>query len=105
MAQDLRKMAGKTHTLCSAAVIYEGSKPVWRHVGIVRMHMRQLSDAYIQDYVARNWDGICHCVGGYMLEAEGARLFRRIEGDYFHVLGLPLLEILDYLTVRGVIDG
>lgn len=96
-------MAGKKHMLLSAAVIYEGGEPVWRHVGTVRLYMRQLSAGYIEDYVARNWESIRWCVGGYKLEEEGARLFARVEGDYFNVLGLPLLEVLNYLAIKGVI--
>ncbi len=98
------QMRGKTHRLISAAVIYEDGAPVWRHVGVAQMHMRDVSDSYLNDYVARNWDSIRHSVGAYKLEEEGARLFARITGDYFHVLGLPLLELLGYLTTRGVLD-
>jgi septum formation protein len=100
----LKSMRGKRHRLFSAAVIYEDGKPVWRHVGRVTLHMRAASDAYLQGYVERNWPEIGHAVGAYMLEQEGVRLFSRIEGDYFHVLGMPLLEILEYLTVRGIIE-
>lgn len=103
--QDLSAMSGQVHTLYSAAVLYEDTKPVWRHVGQVRMHMRTVGDVYLRDYVERNWDEIRNCVGGYMLESEGVRLFRRVEGDYFHVLGLPLLELLSFLSLRGVIEG
>ena len=99
--EQLITMRGDRHTLLSAAVIYEDAKPVWRHIGVVRLRMRDASDAYIRDYVARNWDSIQHAVGGYKLEEEGARLFSRIDGDYFNVLGMPLLEILNYLTLRG----
>lgn len=101
----LTSMRGQTHQLLSAAVIYGDGKPQWRHVGVVRLHMRDVTDAYLGDYVARNWDSIRHAVGGYKLEEEGARLFHRIDGDYFNVLGLPLLEVLSYLTLRGSIDG
>jgi len=101
----LTQMRGQKHELLSAAVLFEDGKPVWRHVGHVRLYMRDASDAYITDYVARNWDDIQHCVGCYQLEGEGARLFHRIEGDYFNVLGLPLLELLSYLTLRGTLDG
>ena len=103
--EHLRAMAGKPHKLFSAAVIFEDGKPVWRHVGIVRMQMRAASDAYLKGYVARNWDAIQHCVGAYQLEAEGARLFHRVDGDYFSVLGMPLLDVLSYLTLKGVIEG
>ena len=101
----LRAMRGKSHQLLSAAVIYADGVPVWRHVGIVRLHMRDASDAYLQDYVDRNWDSIRHAVGCYKLEEEGVRLFTRIEGDYFTVLGLPLLELLSYLTLRGTLSA
>jgi septum formation protein len=100
----LRSMRGDRHTLLSAAVIYEDGKPLWRHVGVVRLRMRDASDAYLEDYVTRNWSSIQHAVGAYKLEEEGVRLFSRIEGDYFNVLGMPLLEILNYLTLRGDIN-
>lgn len=101
----LQMMRGKRHQLLSAAVIYADGEPQWRHVGVVRLHMRDASDAYLKSYVARNWDSVQHAVGAYKLEEEGARLFHRIEGDYFTVLGLPLLELLSYLALRGTIAG
>lgn len=101
----LKQMRSKRHMLLSAAVIYHEGKPVWRHVGQVRLRMRDVSDTYIDGYVDRNWNEIRHAVGAYQLEAEGVRLFHGIEGDYFHVLGMPLLEMLAFLTLRGVIEG
>lgn len=101
----LQSLRGETHQLLSAAVIYAGGKPQWRHVGQTRLFMRDVSDAYLTDYIDRNWDSIRHAVGGYKLEEEGSRLFTRIEGDYFNVLGLPLLELLSYLTLRGTLAG
>ncbi len=100
----LQALRGKKHQLLSAAVIYGEGKPLWRHVGVVRLHMRDASDAYLTSYVDRNWDSIRHAVGAYKLEEEGVRLFTRIEGDYFNVLGLPLLELLSYLTLRGTLE-
>ena len=67
--------------------------------------MAERSDAYLSDYVDRNWDSIREAVGAYKLEEEGARLFHRVDGDYFTVLGLPLLPLLGYMTTRGIIDG
>jgi septum formation protein len=99
----LAELNGERHKLLSAAVIYEAGEPKWRHIGEVKLQMKQNSDAYLDEYVTRNWDSIQHAVGGYKLEEEGARLFSRIDGDYFNVLGLPLLEILGYLGETGVI--
>ena len=100
-AEQLRNLSNDRHSLLSAAVICEDGKPIWRQVGQVRLRMRNLSEDFIQDYVARNWESIHHAVGCYKLEEEGVRLFTGIEGDYFHVLGMPLLELLNYLTLRG----
>ncbi|KIC18216.1 MULTISPECIES: Maf family protein [unclassified Leisingera] len=99
----LKEMRGKRHLLLSAAVIYRDGEPIWRHVGQVRLVMRKCSDSYLEDYVARNWDSIRHAVGAYKLEEEGVRLFASIDGSYFNVLGLPLMELISYLGLQGVI--
>ena len=99
----LSAMAGGRHKLHAAAVICADGAPVWRHVSTVDMVMRPLSDAYIAEYVDRNWEVIRHSAGSYTLEGEGARLFHRVEGDYFAVLGLPLLPVIDFLITRGEI--
>lgn len=103
--EHLKSFRNNTHALLSAAVIYENGEPKWRHVGVVRLAMRDFSDNYLEDYVTRNWGSIRHSVGGYKLEEEGVRLFSRIDGDYFTVLGMPLIELLNYLTLRGVLNG
>ena len=101
----LQALRGQTHQLYSAAVLYDEGAPVWRHVGVARLVMRSFSDAYLDAYLARNWPGIGTSVGGYKLEEEGVRLFAQIQGDYFTILGLPLLELLNHLALRGVIEG
>ena len=101
----LTALRGKTHRLLSAAVIYKDGEPLWRHVGVVRLTMREFSDDYLSDYVVRNWESVRWSVGGYKLEEEGVRLMSRIEGDYFNVLGLPMIELLNYLTVRGALPA
>lgn len=103
--EHLSELRGEQHSLLSAAVLYQGGKPIWRHVGEARLTMRAISDSYRDDYLQRNWESIRHSVGGYKLEEEGVRLFSRIDGSYFTILGLPLLEFLAYLTTRGDLDG
>lgn len=101
----LTALRASRHELLSAAVICREGRPIWRHVGVVRLTMRAFSDAYLAGYLERNWHSIRHSVGGYKLEEEGVRLFARIDGDYFTVLGLPLLEILDCLTAQGALES
>jgi len=102
-AMHLRRLSGKRHELVSAAVMAEGGRPVWRVVDRARMHVRPLSEAFIESYLDLEWPEIAGCVGCYRIEGPGAQLFSRIEGSQFTVLGLPLLPVLDYLRVRGVL--
>jgi septum formation protein len=103
--EHLKFLRGKTHRLLSAAVVCEGGRPIWRQVGTVRLTMHEVSDAMVADYVSRNWESIRHAVGCYKIEEEGVRLFARIEGDFFHILGLPLIELLTWLRIRGDIPA
>jgi septum formation protein len=101
----LQAMRGKRHRLFSAAVICQGGEPVWRFVDVAKMHMRDFSDAFIETYLDAEWPAIGGCVGGYRIEGPGAQLFASIEGSQFTIQGLPLLPLLDYLRVRGVMPA
>lgn len=101
-ADQLRSLRGTTHRLTSAAVICEGGVPVWRHIDVAKLTMRPFSDAFLTHYLDLEWPAIGGCVGGYRLEGPGVQLFARVDGSHFTVLGLPLLPLLDYLRVRGV---
>ncbi len=96
-AQQLHMLAGRTHELHSAvAVAYDG-KPVFQHVAVARMTMRQLSDSEIAAYVSEAGERVTSTVGAYQLERLGVHLFERIDGDHFTILGLPLLPLLAFL--------
>lgn len=103
VAGQLRLLSGRTHRLFSAVVAVENGQPVWRHVDNAKLTMRTLSDCFIEDYAAREGEYVSGCVGGYRVEALGAQLFAKIEGSHFTILGLPLLPLLDWLRVRGVL--
>ena len=103
LVEFLVRLSGHNHRLYSAAVIYQEGRPVWRYIGKVTLAMRDLSQEYISDYVASEWENVRHCVGGYKIENKGLRLFDRISGDYFTILGLPLLELIRFLDVNGAL--
>jgi len=99
----LRALRGRPHRLISAAAIALDGDVVWRGTETATLHMRDFSDAFLDDYLAREWDHVRHCVGGYRMEALGAQLFDRVEGSHFAILGLPLLPLLEALRERGVV--
>ncbi|MEO0750912.1 MAG: Maf family protein [Pseudomonadota bacterium] len=100
----LKALRGRAHDLLSAAVVFENGEQVWSHVGRTTLTMRPVTDGYLEAYLQRNWSDVQSSVGGYKLEEEGVRLFSEITGDYFTVLGMPLVEILGYFGERGAID-
>lgn len=101
----LAAMRGQTHVLWTAAVLYDRGAPVWRHVDESRLRMRMCTDPFLDDYVTEAGWAVTGTTGGYAIEGLGVRLFDRIEGDHFAILGLPLLPLLTALTRRGDIPG
>jgi len=99
----LIRLSGKSHTLETAIVVCEDGRSVWRHLARPKLTMRPLSPEFIDSYVDQCSGELLTTVGAYQLEGLGAQLFARIEGDYFSILGLPLLPLLDYLRTRGVL--
>ncbi|MEJ6784168.1 Maf-like protein [Aminobacter sp. Piv2-1] len=101
----LLKLSGKTHHLNSAAVLVRDGETLWRHVGIASLTMRKLDPAFIGRHLARVGDKALSSVGAYQIEGEGIQLFDKVEGDYFTIVGLPLLPVLEKLRELGAIDG
>jgi septum formation protein len=99
----LKLMRGATHKLHCAMVVARDGQPIWREVVTTTLRMRPFSDAYLEDYLQRNSPAILSSVGCYQLEGEGVQLFDRIEGDYFAILGLSLIPLLDILRRHGAV--
>jgi septum formation protein len=103
--QHLLTLQGQDHQLICAAVIALDGKPIWRIIDTATLTMRTLSDSFIDGYLESEGDAVLTSVGAYRLEALGSQLFSRISGDYFTILGLPLLHLLQYLRDRKVIPS
>ena len=99
----LLSLKGDRHKLISAAVIALDGQPIWRHVGQATLHMRPFTDDFLDEYLSAIGDLALTSVGCYHLEGRGAQLFSRVDGDYFTILGLPLLEVLGFLRARDVL--
>ena len=97
----LRLMRGKPHKLHSAVVVAKDGAPIWREIVSATLTMRDFSDAFLTDYLALEGEEALGSVGCYRLEGPGAQLFSKIEGDYFAILGLPLMGLLDLLRRHG----
>lgn len=101
----LLALSGRTHQLNSAAVLVRDGQVLWRHVGVASLTMRKLDPAFIGRHLARVGDKALGSVGAYQIEGEGIQLFEKIEGDYFTIVGLPLLAVLGELRRLEAIDG
>lgn len=101
-ATQLRLLSGKTHQLVTAAVIYRDGERIWHHVKTSSLRMRPLNDKFIYDYLLAIGDAAVASPGSYQMEGLGAHLFSSIEGCFYAVLGLPLLEVLAFLRGHGL---
>lgn len=101
-AQFLR-LRGRCHVLISAAALAREGAVIWRHVEESRLWMRDFSDDFLDFYLGFEGEAVLRSVGGYRLEGLGVQLFARLEGDYFSILGLPLLPLLTALRQQGVL--
>ena len=101
----LRALRGRVHDLETAVVCFRGATRVWYHVSKPRLTMRGFSDPFLETYLAAERDELLGSVGAYRLEGRGAQLFDNIEGDFFSILGLPLLPLLAYLRHARVLGG
>ena len=99
----LRILRGRTHKLHSAVVVAREGAPIWREVVTARLTMRDFSDDFLEDYLKVEGAASLGSVGCYRLEGPGAQLFSKIEGDYFAILGLPLMGLLDLFRRHGVL--
>ena len=99
----LQRLRGKPHKLHAGVVVAQAGRPIWREVQTATLWMRPFSDDFLDDYLAREGEAVLSSVGCYRLEDIGVQLFSRIDGDYFTILGLPMLGLLDLLRRHGVL--
>ncbi len=104
-AAHLRAFSGERIDLFSAAVLARDGRAEWRHVACAQLFVRPLSEDFIAEYLDAEWPAIAACVGCFRIEARGVQLFSRMEGDYFAILGLPLLPVLGQLRQLGLMTS
>jgi septum formation protein len=101
----LLQLQGRTHQLNSGVVLAKNGIVVWRHVSVARLTMRDLTPEFVGRHLASIGNTVLGSVGCYQLEGEGLQLFETIDGDYFTIVGLPMLPLLAELRQQGAIDG
>ncbi|MCH9807097.1 MAG: Maf family protein [Alphaproteobacteria bacterium] len=99
----LLRLRGEQHILHSAVAIAEDGEVTWAHVETARLKMRRFSFGYLNEYLVRTGDSVCQSVGAYQIEGLGLQLFEELDGDFFTILGLPMLPLLAELRRRGVL--
>ncbi|HET6157617.1 MAG TPA: nucleoside triphosphate pyrophosphatase [Dongiaceae bacterium] len=101
--QQLKGLRGKSHNLITSAVLVRDSARIWHHTDRAELRMRDFSDAFLEEYLKQAGADVLHSVGAYQLEGLGAQLFERVKGDFFTILGLPLLPVLAILREHGMV--
>ena len=101
--EHLRRLSGKAHTLHAAVCAVRGGEVVWHHNSAATLRMRTLTDGFIERYVEAVGEAACQSVGAYLMEGLGPHLFSQIDGDFFDILGLPLLPVLEFLRREDVV--
>jgi septum formation protein len=102
-AEHLSLFSGRTMELTSAVALAKAGKVDWQHSETAKLNVRELSEEFINSYLDAEWPEVGYCVGVFRLEGRGVQLFERIEGDYFVILGMPLLPLLQALRARGLL--
>jgi septum formation protein len=103
--RQLLDLSGKKHTLHTAVAVATNGESIWAETTVATLTMRKLSPAFIGRYLAAAGEEVLSSVGAYQIESLGVQLFEAIDGDYFSILGLPLIPLLDTLRREGVIEG
>jgi len=99
----LMMMRGKTHYLFGAVVISEAGHAIWRYISKTKLEMREFSEEFVDEYLEAEGETVLQSVGGYRFEGRGSQLFSNVDGDFFSILGLSLLPVLDFLRERGAL--
>ncbi len=100
--QDLKFLRGKTHILHTATTIFANNKPIYRHLSEPKMTMRNFSDEFLENYCKSMGQGLLQSVGCYQIENIGIQLFSKIQGDYFAIMGLPIVELSNFLNANKI---
>ena len=104
-ARHLLRLSGKEHSLPTAAVAVLDGQRIWHHLETPRLTMRSFDESFVERYLEKAGDSVLTSVGAYQLEGVGAQLFSKVEGNFFAILGLPLLPLLSFLRARGLLPS